>query len=1198
MAGNASDIEVHFNPNADEMPVEVTLRRRSSENSRTKGRSLCPKLFERASGSWWNPKFDSGIIEEQFQSNSFSQIRRRFRYALCYILAACVVWLIYLPVRNTVGRQTDHLCLKDQEDSGQQAWIAFELAVACLLVLCVILLIFTISHHYKSHFQKVSGVLCLCLCGLTLVTFVSHSSAGTSSPMSSVATFAMCIETILMMYTLIPMPYLYTLIPMLMFSVAYELLYFLYVDPESSEHSITGEVVNKLFLHVCVHLMGTHVFFMTQVRSRNTFMKIGQAVMARHQHQVEKQLKETTIHSLMPDSIAHKLLEEKGERSDKIFRPFYMDLMEDVSILFADIAGFTRMSANKSADVLVGLLNNLFGRFDILCLEHKCEKICTLGDCYYCVSGCPEPRPDHAECCVDMGLSMIEAIKDFCQETGEKVNMRVGVHTGKVLCGIIGNRRYKFDVWSNDVTMANKMEASGIPGKVHVSAQTAEFLGDKYIMEESRGDRQAVFLGGKTYFITGLKEDPSSKPAQMDTDVETSADNAKEPLSRAESKEDEAGEKGEVAGSEAGHGSSPNGNQSSKPLLGESKTDSRQNSPVWKRSSPGARKPKALEAPSHVPGDAKGENGGLGSSRTLSVRDLLADGNPLNIPLHNNTQSNSDQNFVDCIKQEGATDYFHKPPISNLTLTFHSKSIEALYRAQFRQDSSKEPRNPETSRKNRRHSSETISTAKYNTVFDVVVSFVVYLLISIGCFLVFQTQVHWLIIFPIAGALQLVVLSAVLLQAFSKWRSNFYMALSGFFHHWWPRHILGAILISLPILAVYANFLCQPDYNIYTKQFFCFLIVVALLHFCNFVQLSSWMKTILAFMYAVIMLVLFNLNPCDQRQLPTVPVANNSLNDSDGPAGYAEIPDMTGCTFEAMAMEVIIDIFLLLILVLFLNREFEISYRLNFYGGVEAGQDKEQMQIEKEEAETLLHEIIPTFVTEQMGSTSKFSQNHENVAVIFCSIVNFIDFYEEAYQDGKECIRVLHELVSDFDNLLSMEDFKSVEKIKTIGPTYMAACGLHPPSAEDDGNPTKCLINMMEFAIEMIKQVKVFNDEVLSITSGAFKFIPRIGYNHGQLTSGVIGTTKLLYDIWGDTVNVASRMDSTGLAGHIQVTEHTKKALEPYYIFEHRGPVKVRGKGDMTTYLFKGKRDSPLLIGECNSVAASPNGPSSPSKEA
>ena len=85
-----------------------------------------------------------------------------------------------------------------------------------------------------------------------------------------------------------------------------------------------------------------------------------------------------------------------------------MHRMENVSILFADIVGFTKMSSNKTAHQLVGLLNDLFGRFDFLCQKNGCEKISTLGDCYYCVSGCPEPRPDHAKCCVEMGLAMIK----------------------------------------------------------------------------------------------------------------------------------------------------------------------------------------------------------------------------------------------------------------------------------------------------------------------------------------------------------------------------------------------------------------------------------------------------------------------------------------------------------------------------------------------------------------------------------------------------------------------------------------------------------------------------------------------------------------------------------------------------------------------------------------------------------------------
>ena len=134
----------------------------------------------------------------------------------------------------------------------------------------------------------------------------------------------------------------------------------------------------------------------------------------------------------------------------------------------------------------MGLLNDLFGRFDRLCELTCCEKISTLGDCYYCVAGCPEPRPEHAYCCVEMGLGMIQAIEQFCQEKKEMVNMRVGVHTGTVLCGILGMKRFKFDVWSNDVNLANLMEQLGVAGKVHLSEATAKFLDDRYLREDGR----------------------------------------------------------------------------------------------------------------------------------------------------------------------------------------------------------------------------------------------------------------------------------------------------------------------------------------------------------------------------------------------------------------------------------------------------------------------------------------------------------------------------------------------------------------------------------------------------------------------------------------------------------------------------------------------------------------------------------------
>merc|ERR550532_2117677 len=164
------------------------------------------------------------------------------------------------------------------------------------------------------------------------------------------------------------------------------------------------------------------------------------------------------IYSLMPQQVADEVMKgsskdnkdeaqedegpSRGQRgsstpddSGKLtFRSFHMSQLDNVSILFADIVGFTKMSSNKTAEHLVSLLNDLFGRFDIICKKCGCEKISTLGDCYYCVSGCPEARVDHAKCCVEMGIDMCRAIKEFDEDHNEEVNMRVGVHTGTVLC--------------------------------------------------------------------------------------------------------------------------------------------------------------------------------------------------------------------------------------------------------------------------------------------------------------------------------------------------------------------------------------------------------------------------------------------------------------------------------------------------------------------------------------------------------------------------------------------------------------------------------------------------------------------------------------------------------------------------------------------------------------------------------------------
>lgn len=127
-----------------------------------------------------------------------------------------------------------------------------------------------------------------------------------------------------------------------------------------------------------------------------------------------------------------------------------------------------------------------------------------MGDCYYAISGAPEERPDHAVLCVHMGLSMVEAIKSVREKTKSTVDMRVGVHTGGVLAGVLGQRQWQFDVYSKDVELANKMESSGLPGRVHISDATLQFLNDEFQVTEGDGAsrEEALRLANiKTYFI-------------------------------------------------------------------------------------------------------------------------------------------------------------------------------------------------------------------------------------------------------------------------------------------------------------------------------------------------------------------------------------------------------------------------------------------------------------------------------------------------------------------------------------------------------------------------------------------------------------------------------------------------------------------------------------------------------------------------
>uniref|UniRef100_A0A915PNS9 adenylate cyclase n=1 Tax=Setaria digitata TaxID=48799 RepID=A0A915PNS9_9BILA len=257
------------------------------------------------------------------------------------------------------------------------------------------------------------------------------------------------------------------------------------------------------------------------------------------------------------------------------------------------------------------------------------------------------------------------------------------------------------------------------------------------------------------------------------------------------------------------------------------------------------------------------------------------------------------------------------------------------------------------------------------------------------------------------------------------------------------------------------------------------------------------------------------------------------------------------------------------ILILIQSRRSELIARFDFIWKLQALDEGREMEKRHAQNRAVLENILPAHVAEHFLKENErselYSEARDNAAIVFITITEFDKFYMEldANNEGVECLRLLNEIIADFDTQLSRDEFKCIEKIKTISTTYMAASGLF-------GNVTdhSHVVAVVRFAIRLLALIQHINEHSFN------NFNLRIGINVGPVVAGVIGVKKPHYDIWGNSVNVASRMDSSGVAGKIQITEETKNILEKEgFEFECRGIINVKGKGDMKTYFIKVSED-------------------------
>ncbi len=214
------------------------------------------------------------------------------------------------------------------------------------------------------------------------------------------------------------------------------------------------------------------------------------------QLQAEQEKSERLLLNILPLPVAELL--KQGHNT-------IADSFGEVTVLFADIVDFTKLSAHISATELVNKLNEIFSAFDRLTMKHGLEKIKTIGDAYMVVGGVPVPRPDHAAAIAEIALDMQQAMVQFNAGRSEPFRIRIGINTGPVVAGVIGTHKFTYDLWGDTVNIASRMESQGIAGSIQVAPATYQRLRDMYQFEE-RGEIDVKGKGAMvTYWLTGRK---------------------------------------------------------------------------------------------------------------------------------------------------------------------------------------------------------------------------------------------------------------------------------------------------------------------------------------------------------------------------------------------------------------------------------------------------------------------------------------------------------------------------------------------------------------------------------------------------------------------------------------------------------------------------------------------------------------------
>ena len=249
--------------------------------------------------------------------------------------------------------------------------------------------------------------------------------------------------------------------------------------PEETATQLLNGAVSDLALLAAVLLLGE------AVRARRALGREHRLLVA------EQDRSERLLLNVLPAPVADRLKQDEAVIADRF---------PEVTVLFADLVGFTRSSDQSSPERVVQVLNDLFTAFDRLARRHGLEKIKTIGDAYMVAGGLPEPRPDHAQAVAEMALAMREEASRHADPAGQPLQVRIGIDTGPVVAGVIGQNKFSYDLWGDTVNTASRMESQGVEGCIQVTERTYRRLKDRYRFQR----RGPIQVKGKGELVTYL----------------------------------------------------------------------------------------------------------------------------------------------------------------------------------------------------------------------------------------------------------------------------------------------------------------------------------------------------------------------------------------------------------------------------------------------------------------------------------------------------------------------------------------------------------------------------------------------------------------------------------------------------------------------------------------------------------------------